>query len=822
MQQVFSDKAPMVKFGGERGEEYEEEWSALPLLVLAAFSLFIVYWFRYFLTATPYASTDLSGHIALVERMQQHWKLGEFTFYDPLWFGGWPAFHFYGFLPHLFAGVFASLLQFYFSDAALVSVHVLSVLGVALLPFSIYYAAIPLARQIWTSRIPQFDRAQFILAVFVGVFSFWFVNHDAKGLGIGGAAVFQVGLYPQLFGWHCLLLYLGALFRLLHGNGKRPSILLVILITLSLLSHNLSFLFCMFIGVMTFLVSYGRRYAVALSHLIGVGLGAFWLIPLMAEMPDYTTLSVVGSRGDFFELLFRYPLQDIWTTILSWTQGIHSNLDLTNILTLILAVGLLSHPLLHRSRTVIVAFVIVLLAVTVLSSKYVATSLPLGIHYYRFLGSALLAVIVILACVPVAFFRDAVTTSLAGAWLCVVQLSIVSLAMICFLSGMALEERSFTRLKKEIPTSYFDSQNELLEYLKNEDQVGRVLFEYQADDTVQKFPTPHYLSSRIGGVAGIETVNGLMTQSSLAYQFPTVSAQELGIEMYSVDLFISPLKTKGDAERIEELIGFGVTHIVTTRGVTQTRLADFLIAPVKTFAQFHVLRISESPRPIVRPVDKELVGYFDSYGDLPFKFIEHYFHSHPELSQRFSLIALEDKDRFPPGMAALILNGSLDRLPDRDLSSKMSVYEIEIWPSTVIDPYRPKLKPNRERYTYFSLERYLDRTLKLIPSLLSLPEVARSSSSTSPTLKWEPNFQAFKLDGLEPGKMVLIDYSYFPYWLPNSGDLFRGFREKMFFLPERTSASFVYDRWSQSSTRLGVAISLLSVFILLLTRIRHN
>ena len=95
---------------------------------------FLFIYFYNLLDAGLFAE-DLPAHAEIVHRMIEAKSL---FFYDRFWFSGWPAFQFYGFLPHLLTAITSLILSNAYSIESIIRFY--SLLACCALPFSFYFA----------------------------------------------------------------------------------------------------------------------------------------------------------------------------------------------------------------------------------------------------------------------------------------------------------------------------------------------------------------------------------------------------------------------------------------------------------------------------------------------------------------------------------------------------------------------------------------------------------------------------------------------------------------------------------------------------------
>ena len=442
---------------------------ATPYFVLAVFGGFIVWWFRVYLTSEAVASVDLPSQIALTKQLKEQLLAGHISFYDPTTFTGWPAFQFYGFFPSLVAACGAFIFSSFSADPVILSTHVLLVLGAALLPLSFYFAALPLGRDLFGFDSDLPDHYQLTLALTCSVWAFWFLNHDQQWYGIGAAAPMNIGLFSQLFGWHLFLLHLGVLLRYLQTGASRFSVCLSLSYGILLISHTLTFVFSSFIVLLTWFWFREHRLGIFAAHLIGIGLVAFWFIPFVSFMGEYTTYSIIRPKGDFLELFFRYPLYGLLRSIRTWFDGEFKLLNPINIVNALLFITLFYHRKISKTGLLWVLFIFLLLALTVFSSGFIATSLPIGLHYYRFLGYCFILAVLIACVIPLVYLRQNNDRS---------TVIITAIALICFAVTIALPHQKRELILKHSSNSHLAVQNQVLDYFKALPEKGRVYVEH--------------------------------------------------------------------------------------------------------------------------------------------------------------------------------------------------------------------------------------------------------------------------------------------------------------------------------------------------------
>jgi hypothetical protein len=366
----------------------------------------------------------------------------------------------------------------------------------------------------------------------------------------------------------------------------------------------------------------------------------------------------------------------------------------------------------------------------------------------------------------------------------------------------------------------FADQRDVLNFFKGRKGVGRVLFDYFVDPKRFLPATPHYMSSNLFKDSGLETINGLFIQSSVAYQFPITMAVALGLDHYTAPLPFADPDGIETADAIKRLLNFGVTHIVSTEGPHLEPLGPFLDGQIVRYGPYVILPLKGGEFSPVTTVTGPVVGYLDQSGTLPFRLMEYFFYENADLLNSFEIIHLSDAADLPSGVSLLLVNGDIHEAEEiARHNPKLEVVAINFVPSKAMNHYNVRYNFHRGTEDYAEAKPYLQQILKttLKPSLDRLiSSVNMSENPNEPRLRWSDTDQEFDLDGLEPRKMVRINYSYFPFWNSSDGVLYRGGAERMIFFPKGRSAHFSYSRWQVTASWWGMGATVASVILLFL------
>lgn len=770
-------------------------------------SVFLLSWYAVYFTSGPVPSVDLPSHIALVELMIEQLGHGRIVFYDHTMFSGWVPFHFYGFLPALLNAVLAILLEPMSIEPVRLAAHLLLLFGAALLPFSFLFATRPLVRELLGE---SFDwRAASVHAVLSCVFCFWFLNHDEQWFGIGAAAPMNIGLLSQLFGWHFLLWYLRSLFCLLEGS-KSGWKYLALWYGALLITHTLTFVFASFLGFFYLIWSSHKRKELLLAHFTGVALVSFWFLPMAYFLGEFTAYDPHRPQGDFLQLLFRYPWFGVVRSLSAGEFFFHP-INLLAPLFLILIVGCREFRSTHLFWGL---FISGILGGIVFSSGFIASSIPFGFHYYRFLGYLFLIFVLMFLCVPMIFLRGARGSVLREG-------SIVVLCLLAFFMTLRMPHYEREMIKEKANTSYLSDEDSILEFFRDEVSGGRVYFEYI--NSYKTFPplSAHYLDSSLSLKTGNESMVNSHLQESMTYRYVTAAASGLGANTYSVPHLYKENYFADDEQKLDQLRELGITHIVSGKKTFRMKLEELIPEAPKKFGRYRIFTLQEPPFSPVKEIDKWLIGYRDIKKNLPVSLLQKYFYAHGDLYSQFELVDLSDLDQIPVGIDILLLN---TEDPDESERMKASSEVKKVIPINFknryhLDHYDVHYPHNVELDLFRAIHRYLSTIIRLPERLVEFSEDRVGSSSIleeEANLRWLDEEQQLHLSGLKKDRWYRINYSYFPYWQSDDALVLRGLGERMLLLPESEEVTLTFSRFSHWTAWGGLFLSFLAIGLLVL------
>ncbi|MBL7662237.1 hypothetical protein JNK13_05740 [bacterium] len=259
--------------------------------VLATATVFILLKLSDFFTSELRPAVDLAGHILLVETLAEQLSHGRIFFYEPLQFSGWPVFTFYGLLPYLFTAVIKITLDRFVADSSVFAVYSVAVVGLALLPWSVYFLTQKATRICTPQAQKDSATSSLVNALFAAIFTILFLAYPHALFGLGCRTILQSGFFAQLFAWHILLW----LFAYIYNCCTiRSTYVAVPLLTAALiLTHTLStiYFFCLLPLLLIFKIE-------RVTKIFLICLGSLLSMPWILNFIHYKELTSGGSVID--------------------------------------------------------------------------------------------------------------------------------------------------------------------------------------------------------------------------------------------------------------------------------------------------------------------------------------------------------------------------------------------------------------------------------------------------------------------------------------------------------------------------------------------
>lgn len=770
-------------------------------LLTIIFSIAIFHSLSWFISTSDFASWDLYAHIELINKLKNQLSAGRVFFFDPYWFSGWPAFTFYGPLAHILTAVSSLILGL--PIALLVKFY--SLLSISLLPCSLVF----FAKSFYYSKDQKLFR-RILLTLFCIVFSFWFLLHEKDSFGFGLNAVTYIGLYPQTFAWHLLLIHIGFLLRFLQSEKDfKLYFLLSFSFIILIATHPMTALFALSVGLLSGISIAKERLRLLSIYLMSLLSVSFWLLPVFVYSESFTPSDPFPKTAGVFELLFAYPLSYFSELIL---QTLNLELSFNELLFITIFIAMVSIVLSrsfwstsHLSKS----FLLLIFFISfIFSSSYVTKSLSLSVHYYRFTAYAILLMIGTLS---------AILTNLATLYSKYLS-SILLIVLVC-LSFMGLRQISNTKYANNI----LQDEYNVLVYLKEQSlERGRVLFEHQGFDN--RLNTPHFLSSRLREIANLETANGIFIQSSLTQRFYSENAALLGLESYQAPAVMLKNSKRSMQVILEQLIESKVSWIVVHSDKAKKNLKK-LFKPMTEIGKYSIFQITNPDSSRVSSISKPLIAYYDLANTLPFKYLEYFIYSQENLWKQLDILELKPGQKIPSEAAVILINGVAEKFDVKKILN--NIYEgsdNRDYPPILLNfHYMPdsdailKIKKswNKELHAFNYAGRFLQQELKLVEQLDNVLSGLSNSSNDYPDVSFEfqNKFQDIVLNQLKPGQMVKLEYAYLPFWASADAYLYRGLGEKLYVLPMKESIKIKYRLRHSIIFNLGLALSLLNLII---------
>ena len=786
------------------------------------YAILLVILFPFLFSSIAVPSEDLPGHIAAIKLLRSHMLEGRLLFYDPSVLGGWPAFQFYGFAAHLLVALL-SLPFTPFADAPVELAANLSIFAAfALLPHSLFYGAQMLLRpELLHQHLEKSIRA--LVFFFCCILSLWFLTSDEQYFGLGAGAGLYLGLLPQVFAWHLLLIYAGVALRMAL-RAERGIAKLAIIFAFLLLTHALTAVYAAILGGVCFLLTPRLRKDFAIAHVLGGALTGFWIIPFIVLSKGYILPDPYPAGGDIMRFVFRYPLPDLLRLVASDGLFAIAKINFGYLLVAALIAAMFLSAEARRSKLLRLFVLALLIQHLLLDSSYVGASIPMGLHYYRFNAMSLLLLLVPLAAVPTfsTIRRNPTerTITLAKpalyAWLTAGTIAIATMVHLPPLEHAAA--KAVIENNSDVPFV------QLADALKADAAAGRVLTEQLNDYKRFQYLSAHKLSTRVAALSGREMENGLFVESSIANRIASVSAALLGANVFSPYLIFIELSDLTPKDNVQMLRSFGVSHFIAGTKACIDALTPFAAEAPKQVGPYTVISLGAAP-PIATAVTKPVIGYVDIDGSLPFYLVDFYFSSRSILFNNYVLVELRDipiSKEEVNGIDALLIHQAHTNDNPNDLPKRL---DLKFGPNNIafsgpspleFNHYQREYPLQKSIQRFEQVSRYLDSVV-VLPRLLQSFNLRRNlpSDAQQPSFAWNENHQGFTVRGAASGIPLKINYSYFPLWNADGGQLFRGSQQQMYLFPERDTVSATYSQFHSWSYFAGWLITFAAIAALI-------
>jgi hypothetical protein len=792
--------------------------------ILGGFAIFICLWFRLYFTSEPIAAVDLPGHITAIEGLRDNlnWWKGSPAFYDVSCFTGYPAFQFYAFLAHLLCAILSVPLMWFSDEPARLCAHLMLVAALATLPISMMRAARPFAREIFKDMPELEDKYRWVLALCTCTLAFWFINHDYQWYGIGAGAVLNIGLFSQAFAWHLMMLHFGYLVEFIQEGGRKNRDKVAISFALLFMTHTMTAVFNAFMVLLSFLWYRDRRKDLLAAHGLAFALCGFWVLPMVIYMGGYTPLDIHRPTGDFMEIFLRYPYYAMFRSLASWLHGYFEPLNPTEMAVTALLVVLVASKHSRKCPTLITYFVFAALGLAVMTSGFMATSVRFGFHWYRFVAYLFFFLVQLLTVVPLIILRTAHDVKTDRPIPDFAKFLVAGAALGCLVVTALLPHNERDRITRSRTPSFLQNERAVLDHFKQLPVKGRVITEYFSNYDKFPFLSCHFISTHMLRDTGFEPINGLFVQGSFSYHMPMGAANQLKANSYNCPLLYPAITDLTDDDKVRQLREYNITHVIGITGSDFTqRLQKHAEGEAKVIGPYTIMQILPEPAPMVRPIAKRVAVYVDLRGTLPYKFVSLVFYGKQKLSTTFELLELKKGDTPPPQTEVLVINGKPSDVQaqadvmTRGFPKPVKVVSLDYRQHYTTRHYSVQYQHNHELDDFTDASTYLDKKFNIAKELGEVPAPETPDPERNPvTMAWDRDRQGFTVQGLEPGRMYRINYSYFPYWRSGDGQVFRGGQERIFFIADKSRARFTWAPYASPWVWFGWASTLLGAWYL--------
>jgi hypothetical protein len=541
---------------------------------------------------------DLTGHFYLQTKMVDFLKTGAITGYDANWFGGYPAFTFYGPLPYILIALL-HLLSF-----GVIPITFLFNCFLFLLPFfflsSVYY----------TSRV-WFGEKIGPLALIFSLF-FLFASREYAHFGVGLNSEICLGLFASLFAISLMVFLLGIFGRQrLQRERKDWKLILVggVLLAMIILTHALTTIFT---GVLmaVLVLSYRKNLwrPVILTFLLGLLLSSFWLVPFLLNL-KFTSAQMIGMLP-----LSKDPLFILYPKF--------NEFFVPGVVLLICSVVGVAKLFKSKDHFWPYAFVLTLI---ILPRDYLVHVINLPLHYYRFVPHIFILNI-FLAAVGFGYILKSYPRLISKvcAW------GAVFLAVLVMVLQFDMKE-DYNFYFDEY--DYHETAVEMLDYIDGLDPAGRIAVEIRPDNQ-SKLGTPHFFANFLPLKYDIPVVPGLLTESSLSSAFimPSLVRATDSIGWGNVLLLKDKTFTKQDrSSMLERLSLYNVEYILLTSDNAEILLNQLgnKVSLQKRIGDFDLLKLADS-RPFIESVSYHPFLFIDE-GGMDFRTFSEEWFKLPEL-----------------------------------------------------------------------------------------------------------------------------------------------------------------------------------------------
>lgn len=525
---------------------------------------------------------DTTPHFYLFNKMVEYLKVGRISGYDSLWFGGFPAFKFYGPLPYI-------LMSFpHFLTAGKIGLPLAFNLFLFVLPF-LFLASLWYTARVW------FDKTGGYIAMIFGTI-FLCAVQDKAYMGVGIDSITSIGLFTSFFAICLMMFFLGVIEK--HRKNPKISYLVCgsLILTMLILTHAMTLLFTLLLlGIFT-LLNWKKFWKSALvMGVIALILSSFWLFPFLKDLylSSGQKLGLLGASSDPLFVLFDFP---------SYYGEHATSLMLATIPTFLLLIcSIIGIYVSVKGKNDFWAFSF-LFTLIVLPRQYLVAYFDLPVHYYRYTAHVY-ALNILLATAGIIFmikklenFKEVpkqILKRLLGG------LVIVCL-LIIYVDKFNLSDnpRNYTHKYNFSDYSENADAQKILEYMGNLKVNNRVVV--PSLPTLQDtLGTPHFFATFLPLNYRISVIPGLLAESAVSTQFvlPTIAKLGSSLNWGNTALLEDFNFSNQDMTSMIQRLGlYNVQYIIATKDNAKMLLSDDankLVASLIDIGNFSVLELKE-------------------------------------------------------------------------------------------------------------------------------------------------------------------------------------------------------------------------------------
>jgi hypothetical protein len=649
------------------------------------------------------------------------------------------------------------------------------------------------------------------------------LNKSNAEYGVGAGAITTLGLYTQLFGWHLLLIHIGLLLRLVYENKDNYFKYIAIFITLAILIHLITATFMIAITLFYLLIT-NKRLLLFKSTILGLILSLFWLLPFLLYVGEFTRYSPQTS-SEFLKIFLYYPIYSTFISLIQVVKGNTVILDYTNLFIFVLICIAFINTKLHKNKPFMSLTFFILVFVLLTNGYFPLNNFPLGMHYYRYIGLEILISVILLSSIFISLISQLLNKNTLDTREIFYGSVLTVLLIVSFISTIIFPTTWHKIYKND---NDYSIQDKVFRTVKSIKPDSRVYAEYLKNYFFLKPRTSqHYLSSLFFKDEQSESIAGIFQEQNNSYHYIISSLYYLKADAYSTPIYKESSVSSIDRDTaIKQLREFGINFLVVGTDKFYDSIKKYsLIKPIE-IDKFKIVQVDNSNHREALTINKKPIGYIDIKNNLKFNYIDYYFYLNKYLTTNYELIYLNKLSNIPTQIDTLIINYLPEDInlfiKNNNLKDKKILFIDFNNQLFIINHYNPYYPDNIQLETYKLIRKYLNETINLEKQLRSLYQNNENQkeliNQKKVLVNWDNNDQQFSLSGLIPNKIYRINYGYFPYWHTEDGQLFRGSGDRMFFIPDKSEASFEFTKLKTPSTWIGWGLTVVGiVYIIFIT-----